>query len=359
MVAKPPILQGQTPNISLGGFKEKILSAPQWPVLSHLNADTSWLISLAYPPNARRPAGRTRFNILIDPWFTGAQSDVASWFSTQYHAVPSSIQSIASLNSILADVETACLSTLGTPDANGSSPTNFIDLVAISHEFTDHCHRATLEELPSHVPVFTTTKAAQLVRSWSHFDTVVDVPPLTATTDWRNTSNPPLPSWLGISRLTTEGNSLYYHSALIFCIAKASLSALPTPELDNTAAEAVIYTPHGVESGTFSQLSSARPTIETLALLHGLHDVSITLSKQLNLGAHNAFRAQKLLKPKYWVGTHDEVKRGLGLIGPLLRRKAWTIEDAVRQAAEEEGGAGEGEKLPWVELGNGESLVLA
>lgn len=363
MVATPAQSKKQSPGAGLETLKARLLSAPQAPVLGHLNADTSWILSLPYPPSATRPRGRTRFNVLIDPWFTGAQSDVASWFSTQYHAIPSSIQNCSVLNAALAEAETesdrSILTQSSTPssaEADISARSSYIDMVAISHEFTDHCHRATLEELLPSTPIFTTTKAAQLIRSWSHFHTVIDVPSLTATTDWRTTSISPLPAWLGISRLITEGNSLYYHSALVFCFSK--------PDKDDHTAKAVIYTPHGVESATFAQLASAQPPIETLAFLHGLHDVSITLSKQLNLGAHNAFKAQKLLKPKYWVGTHDEVKRGLGLIGPLLRRKAWTIDDAIKKAGASskasgnvKGDSGE-EKVPYVDLGNGEILVL-
>ena len=44
-------------------------SSSRRPVLSHLNADTSWLLQLPYPPDAERPPGRSRWNILIDPWF--------------------------------------------------------------------------------------------------------------------------------------------------------------------------------------------------------------------------------------------------------------------------------------------------
>lgn len=40
----------------------------QRPILTHLNADTSWLLQLPYPRDAVKPAGRTRFNILVDPW---------------------------------------------------------------------------------------------------------------------------------------------------------------------------------------------------------------------------------------------------------------------------------------------------
>jgi hypothetical protein len=43
------------------------------------------------------------------------------------------------------------------------------------------------------------------------------------------------------------------------------------------------------------------------------------LSKQLNLGAHNALKAQRMMNAKYWVETHDEIKIGGGLIALFLR----------------------------------------
>ncbi|KPI37604.1 uncharacterized protein AB675_3982 [Cyphellophora attinorum] len=353
----------------LSDYKEKIRTSASRPVLSHLNADTSWLLSLAYPPISTPPPGRSRYNIVIDPWFTGAQSDVAKWFSTQYHAVKSDIQSIAALNQIIAEAEATLLPE--THKANSEPPLSYIDAVVISHEFTDHCHRATLLELPRSTPIYSTSKAVDIIKSWNHFTTVINIPSLSKTTDWRTTAIAPLPSWLGISRLITEGNSLYYHSAVIICIPNTQEDA---PDRAENAAEAIIYTPHGVEHGTFSIFSKAKPPISTLALLHGLHDVSITLTKQLNLGAHNAFKAQKLLKPKYWVGTHDEVKKGLGLIGPLLRRKVWTLEDAMEKARKEDRRKSlsdgpivkekveeveQEEQVPYVTCGNGETLVLA
>lgn len=38
------------------------------PILTHLNADTSWLLQLPYPASVRPPPGRSRLNILFDPW---------------------------------------------------------------------------------------------------------------------------------------------------------------------------------------------------------------------------------------------------------------------------------------------------
>ncbi len=41
------------------------------PILTHLNSDTTWLLSLAYPPDAKSPSGRSRYNLLVDPWLQG------------------------------------------------------------------------------------------------------------------------------------------------------------------------------------------------------------------------------------------------------------------------------------------------
>jgi hypothetical protein len=314
------------------------------PVLTHLNADTTWLLSLPYPEHVSPPSNRSHYNILIDPWLDGPQEDVASWFSKQWHLIKSSVRTVADLNDILGDAEAS---------SRQDRPESFIDAVAISHEFTDHCHRATLLELDRAVPVFATTKAAELIRSWNHFDTVVHMASFAKGTDWRTTSSKPLPSWIGISRLVTGSDALYYHSAVV----------IATQQSDGAdgAANALIYTPHGVESSTLSTMVSASPPVKVVALLHGLHDVSLRWTKQLNLGAVNAVKAQRLLHAKYWVGTHDEQKPGSGLITPLLRRKVLTVQDAIAQvkaADKSKNEPGWEEGLNCIDLDNGQSLLL-
>lgn len=106
--------------------------------------------------------------------------------------------------------------------------------------------------------------------------------------------------------------------------------------------------------------------MKTLAFLHGLHDVSISAAQQLNLGAKNGVLAQRILRAKYWVATHDEVKKGGGFISWFLKRKVWTVEDALREARSEEtggyGGSGWGvdefEDVRFKDMGNGESMIL-
>jgi hypothetical protein len=88
-------------------------------------------------------------------------------------------------------------------------------------------------------------------------------------------------------------------------------------------------------------------------LIHGLHDVSISWGQQLNLGAKNAVKAMEVLKAKYWVGTHDEVKRGGGLVSWVLNRKVMGWKDAVQEVLGDEG-----TNMKFEELGNGESRIL-
>ena len=269
------------------------------------------------------------------------------------HNIKSSVQSISELEALLRARETSA--EISNNMKNGGDTGSFIDAIIVSHEFTDHCHQATLREVSSSVPVFTTSKAAQLIRSWKHFGRVFDMAVFGSRTDWRTTSRVPLPTWLGIARLVTPGDALYYHSAIVICF----------QILDK--AESVIYTPHGVEAATFSTLHSADPFVQNLAFLHGLHDVSIWLTKQLNLGAFNAIQAARSLNSQYWVGTHDEIKKGGGLLAPFLRRKAWELADiwskegspkGRKKRLAMDGAQGKPGDPRYLDLGNGESLVL-
>ncbi|KAJ4987615.1 hypothetical protein SVAN01_06928 [Stagonosporopsis vannaccii] len=359
--------------------------ATRRPILHHLNADTSWLLQIPRPANAVKHGSRVYYNILIDPWFVGGQSDVAKWFSQQWHATPSAVQSVAEVEDMVRQVEMlAGGMRRGSKRRAGADDETLIDAVAISHEFTDHCHKETLLEVHRDVPVFATEEASKLISSWSHFRTVTTTPTFVDDSDWHDFSLSPLPSWLSISRLTAANDSLYYHSALLITFATHPfLSTTPRkqrPSLSingdgleesfssstGEAAEAVIYTPHGIPHTALTPIAKADPELKVLAFLHGLHDVSISAAQQLNLGAKNGILAQRMLRAKYWVATHDEVKKGGGFISWFLKRKVWTVEDALREARSEEsggyGGSGWGvdefEHVSFKDMENGESMIL-
>lgn len=356
------------------------------PLLHHLNADTSWLLQLPRPISATKHSGRQYYNVLIDPWLTGGQSDVASWFSHQWHAEPSVAQSVVQIEELARELDILAgelrLGQGRTPNrlGNAGDTTSFIDLVAISHEFTDHCHKETMLDIHRDVPVIATEKAAALIRSWSHFRTVLTTPVFDReSSDWRILSMPPLPAWLSISRVVSGNETfLQFHSALLIafdpCImgdytrsdhdtrhsgSRQSLNRNGSSYPDGDVAEAILYTPHGIpaDSPGLNSLPHALPRINILAFLHGLHDIT-NGPQQLNLGANNGLRAQRLLNAKYWVSTHDEVKKQRGLVSWFLKRNKLTVEEAV--AAERERGkwGGERDRVCFEEIRNGESRVL-
>jgi hypothetical protein len=362
--------------------------ATRRPILHHLNADTSWLLQIPRPANAVKHGSRIYYNVLIDPWFVGGQSDVAKWFSQQFHATKSAVQSVAEVDELARQVEILAGGIRMEKRKNNVAATaeleTFVDAVAISHEFTDHCHKDTLLEVHRDVPVFATEHAANLISGWKHFRTVITTPTFKNDADWHDYSLAPLPSWLGISRLTASKDALFYHSALLVTFATHPFLSHATPKKRSSlsimgdgaedlssstyteAAECVIYTPHGIPSAALTPIATAEPPLHTLAFLHGLHDVSISAAQQLNLGAKNGLLAQKMLRAKYWVATHDEVKQGGGFISWWLRRKAWTLEDALKEARAEMdgedahmGGSGDVfEDVRFQDMANGESRIL-
>ncbi|KJZ76375.1 hypothetical protein HIM_04104 [Hirsutella minnesotensis 3608] len=333
------------------------------PLLAHLNADTSWLLQLPWPAShPSRPPGRTHFNILIDPWLRGPQSDVASWFSTQWHVVAPSFDTVAELDGALRDIERRILATSAGDGVDGrplqnvaadavSGETSHIDAVAVSHEFTDHCHQKTLLELSRQTPVFAPQVAADLIRGWGHFDNVITAPALEARDDWSALAAAgSLPDWLSIGRLVSPGNALYYHSAMVFVL-----------DLGEDAAgdrEAVIYSPHGVQSRDLEGIQSSG--LRPLALLHGLHEIHLP-AKQLNLGALNGIEAIAASRAKYWIPSHDEVKKGGGLIAPFLRRTRYSLKEAISHQEKRLGETSGSQSPPqyhFIELASGDALCM-
>ena len=287
------------------------------PKLTHLNADSTWLITTPRPKHDS-VSGRIYYNILIDPWLQGFQVDGVSWFSKQWHAIEPAFKDLHELNAALREAEAKAKAEDAVQSSNGGIKvepleykpvSSFIDLVIVSHEFTDHCHRETLLQLDPSTPVIAAQKAANAINSWRYFDNVRVMPMFSvASSDWRNTSAAFLPPWLGVSRLVTGWDPLYLHAAVLIAFGSAEENWVEGSQYG--AAQAIIYSPHGILAQDLYQVKDAKPALETKALLHGLHDIDIGNAIQINRGAVNGLKAQRILNAKYWITTHDEVKVG-------------------------------------------------
>jgi hypothetical protein len=67
------------------------------------------------------------------------------------------------------------------------------------------------------------------------------------------------------------------------------------------------------------------------------------------------------VRAKYWVGTHDELKIGGGVVARFLRRKTISIQDALDQEKQHQQTTDFEADLAgtaYVDLANGESMLL-
>ncbi|KIW62612.1 hypothetical protein PV04_10771 [Phialophora macrospora] len=112
--------------------------------VKHLNADTSFL--LTFPPADNGASNEGTFFVLIDPWLNGPSIVTAPWFAKTEHTVPSAVQHLSEL-----------------PEP---------DVVIVSQSKPDHCHKATLVQLPRDGKTIIAAEpgAAKAIKSWNHFD---------------------------------------------------------------------------------------------------------------------------------------------------------------------------------------------
>ena len=323
------------------------------PVLYHLNGDTSWLLQI---PRLQREeaSGRLYYNILIDPWFTGPQSQIAPWFHEQSHTVPSAVQTVAELETFLATTERLA----------GHEP-SLLDAVIISLDGTDHAHPETLPQVHPDVPVFALELAAKVIRTWNHFKSVTTIPFWKSGVDWQAASVPVIAGRISVTSLLKSKldlTNLHYGVLLTF---DTQNGTGPSVQDESREIEAVAYIPHGIPAHDLAHVDLAQPRIRCLALIQAFHNVkvgfpSVGLQDDVVLGAHHALETARLLDAKYVVSTHDELKEERGVTAHFLSRKIMSISDAVNdeQHGNEVNSNKKSHGMEQVVLGSGENKVL-
>jgi L-ascorbate metabolism protein UlaG (beta-lactamase superfamily) len=216
--------------------------------LTRLNADSSWLIQFEHK------------YILLDPWLLGPQSDIFSWFSTQWH------------REVCAKIE-------DLPP---------IDAILISHPFTDHCHQQTLLQFSAKTPVYAASSAAKLIEKWKHFAKIIPITPHESI------------EIAGIRvRFHKSGSMLdLVHNAL-------SLEA---------GGQRFFYAPHG-----FRPNKQTIDPVDVLIATDLQYDLPFLLGGTVNLGWKNLEALNEWLQPKTILLTHNENKLAKGLVAKFAR----------------------------------------
>lgn len=117
--------------------------------VKHLNADSTFLLIFSPEPQPLPrdlKSANGAYTVLIDPWLIGSSIVSARWFAITRHVVPSAIQH---------------LSQIEEPD-----------VVIVSQNKPDHCHKETLLQLRPEGKTIIAAEpgAAKAIKSWDHFD---------------------------------------------------------------------------------------------------------------------------------------------------------------------------------------------
>ena len=117
--------------------------------VQQLNADTTFLLTFTPPfePDNHLARFPGDFTVLVDPWLSGPSSVLHPAFQTSHHVAEPAIASLQEVGGL-------------------------VDLIIISQDKPDHCHRETLCSLPrnSRIDILATSAAVKKIKSWSHFE---------------------------------------------------------------------------------------------------------------------------------------------------------------------------------------------
>jgi hypothetical protein len=328
---------------------ELVKTEPGRPILTHLNADTAWLISFPQPPSTEEDTGinaRSYYHVIVDPWLDGEYVVGTRWFMAMQHAIQRSYKTMQQVQELILEIESVAGNSI--PEDKGE-----VDAIFVSHYLGDHFHRGTLEQIDPSVPLISVKSVVEEVKKWNHFHTVEQMLDLDVNAPqslWQAPVSSALPGYIRVGRLPDGGSYPELHWATLIAFSPSGNQLTPF----NSNVETIFYSPHGIYSDRFTNLDWANKYSKPLVLLHGLNPA---FSPQAaNLGVENGSKLAMMLKPKYWIPTHDEELEYQGFLGWFQTKPKKTFADAAFGDGEGKADAG---KPICRELENGEVFVLA
>ncbi|OLN87046.1 hypothetical protein CCHL11_06482 [Colletotrichum chlorophyti] len=305
-------------------------SSPARPILTLVNGDNTWLISIPRPAGTQ---GKAFYHILQDPWLGGSAIAGFAWVLRLDHKAKPALSSQQAIEDWIRDVETGV-------GGQKKDEEQWLDAVLITHFNLDHCHEGTLRAFEPSTKVFAVQDTVATITGWKHFDNVTTVPDFARGEQWPTT--PDMPEWLRVFRLQDEsGKYPNLHHGMVISTAASGKE------------EIVLYSPHGVEESIVGAAREANPDASMLAMLHPLHSCGLGAKAK---GVDNGLKLVRQNEPKYWVNTHDDKLEYSGLLSYFMDHGRATLEQGLEKEAKEKGI--EQKKPNYVVVENGASCIL-
>ncbi|KAF2717677.1 hypothetical protein K431DRAFT_232612, partial [Polychaeton citri CBS 116435] len=303
--------------------------------VEQLNGDSTFLLTFAPPfaPEKHAFDFPGSFTVLVDPWLSGTSSILHPKFQISRHVCDSTIKSLAELK---------------------RQP----DLILVSQDKPDHCHRETLCSLPRECKtlILATPAAAKKIRSWNHFapGNVQIMRPYASKHGDHTVRRIPIapfsttstPGEVTIANIATRFDLTNLHNAIGITYTPPG-TTLKTRDGSHAAKTfSIVYTPHGLSYRTL------QPYIERhLAADHSLpvdalfHSINLEQNPKLMgglvaNGAPGGTHIASALQARHWISAHDEAKDNRGWATTWIKSRHFTKEHVERLLADKAGKVG-------------------
>lgn len=221
-----------------------------------LNMDSSWEWTL------------NGFRLVVDPWLVGSEIEFFKWLSEQWHTTPP------------------------VPPEEVDRP----DALLITQSYMDHCHLPTLDLLPADLPVLASSTAHRLLAKKMPDRRLTCIPDLLEE-GWLE--------WRGLQVATLHPGRRLDPIYFATLIRYGDLS--------------LFYCPHGFHLSAAQKDAVLGMSFDLLITSFSDFRLPAWLGGHVNPGPENARQLIQLLQPRKVINTHDEQKRGKGLVSLLAR----------------------------------------
>lgn len=324
--------------------------------VKHINGDSTFLLtfnaSTTVPSSPGSTLSSPSFSILIDPWLSGSCQIWHPKFSFTNRIVPSCVQHISEL----------------------PKP----DIILISQDKPDHCHEATLRQLPPGLEdtiILAEPAAAKKIRGWKYFDpdrvhalttfsdsayesiTRFAIPAFPSTRTPGEVTVTYIPAKRDVTGLHNAIGITYRPpsppASLTFLLpvnppptppdspnsSAMTTSKPPVPVLDRPRALSLIYSPHGVTYAHIKPYAISHLVREAAlpltALLHSFDRVQNPwwLGGNISAGLPGGLEIAQNLLARAWISAHDEDKENSGFSVSSVKTRKYSV-DEVRSLVE-------------------------